>query len=849
MTDSITGSGNLFSILDCIQINLKHCKLASANLMAFMIEKKLKLALIQEPWVRNGKVKGLSHKDYLLLYKIIDGGKPRSCVFVHKSLTCFLLSNFSDADTTVVKLEGIQNSITVISAYFDRDRDIPNIKIVDLLNNYKNNYKSNNCSDDRQNVLVCCDANARSELWGSTEDNERGELLVDFITEFNLVVCNRGRSPTFYFPPGENSSGWSDVIDVTLCSNVNDLNVKGWEVCRENSYSDHKYITFSVDFKSHYLGKIRNPRNTNWDKFKVELFKSVDVLKNLQSHSSIDGIETSVKLLEASIKKAFESSCRKSSCSKSNLPSFFTTELRNQRRKVRSLYNAAFRTNDWCVYKAALRTYKKELVRAKRQTWIDFCESVEKTTEAARLRKVLAGSSSTPSFLQKEDGSWTESSLEMNHILVEKHFPGCSTHPNLNLPPLSPDVSCVNRIVTREKIIWAIHSFEDYKSPGVDGIVPKMLKTCSEFLGGILEIIYKDCLTLNYIPLSWRKSKVVFIPKSGKTNHSTAKDYRPISLSSFLLKVLERILDIYLRSKFNNVLISGQQHAYLKGKSVETALHEIVEIAERSIHHKQYSLAAFLDIEGAFNNVTTDAIERSLNALGAEASIILWVVNLLNSRSVVSTIGNYTSNFFVNRGTPQGGVLSPLLWLLVVNEILKIFEDKRIKAIAYADDVAIVCSGLFPQELSIQMSRTLKLLKNWAVSCGLNINPSKTELVMFTRRKLPSVFLTPTLDNTSLKLSNKAKYLGVILDSRLSWSSNMAERRKKAHFAFYACRKAFWENMGSETQNVSLDLHGDYKAYSELWGNCLVDGIEFQLQYSVYIKGAKTGVLSHHWST
>ena len=148
---------------------------------------------------------------------------------------------------------------------------------------------------------------------------------------------------------------------------------------------------------------------------------------------------------------------------------------------------------------------------------------------------------------------------------------------------------------------------------------------------------------------------------------------------------------------------------------------------------------------------------------------------MLNSRSIVSTIGNYTSKLFVSRGTPQGGVLSPLLWLLVENEILKTFEEKRIKAIAYADDVAIACSRLFPQELSTQMSRALKFLKKWAVSCGLNINPSKTELVMFTRRKLPSDFCTPTLDNVSLILSKEAKYLGVVLDYRLSWSKNMTE--------------------------------------------------------------------------
>ena len=102
----------------------------------------------------------------------------------------------------------------------------------------------------------------------------------------------------------------------------------------------------------------------------------------------------------------------------------------------------------------------------------------------------------------------------------------------------------------------------------------------------------RNCLKFNYMPISWRRVKVVFIPKAGKVNHSTAKDYRPISLSSFLLKVLERILDQQIRTLFNCSNISKMQHAYLKGKSVETALHELVKEAEKSIHQSQYSLVA-----------------------------------------------------------------------------------------------------------------------------------------------------------------------------------------------------------------------------------------------------------------
>ena len=214
--------------------------------------------------------------------------------------------------------------------------------------------------------------------------------------------------------------------------------------------------------------------------------------------------------------------------------------------------------------------------------------------------------------------------------------------------------------------------------------------------------------------------KVVFIPKAGKIRHSSAKDYRPISLSSFLLKVLERVIEYEIRSKFNDNMISKSQHAYVKGRSVDTALHIVVKEAEKAIHHNQFALIAFLDIEGAFNNVTTAAIMRALETLNVRGCVTSWIVNMLGTRMITSTIGNNSSTIIVNRGTPQGGVLSPLLWLMVVNDILLKFESHHIKAVAYADDVAIIMPGLFAQ-VAYEMNKALKILKDWAVSCGLNI--------------------------------------------------------------------------------------------------------------------------------
>ncbi|XP_036327418.1 uncharacterized protein LOC118740028 [Rhagoletis pomonella] len=119
---------------------------------------------------------------------------------------------------------------------------------------------------------------------------------------------------------------------------------------------------------------------------------------------------------------------------------------------------------------------------------------------------------------------------------------------------------------------------------------------------------------------------------AGKRGHDNAKDFRPISLMSFVLKTFERLLDLYVRDKTSN--LSCSQHAYLKGKSTETALHEVVRTIESSLYYKQFTMESFIDIEGAFNNVSADSIHEALMETGIDHCVRAWIVSLLRSRLI-----------------------------------------------------------------------------------------------------------------------------------------------------------------------------------------------------------------------
>jgi len=235
---------------------------------------------------------------------------------------------------------------------------------------------------------------------------------------------------------------------------------------------------------------------------------------------------------------------------------------------------------------------------------------------------------------------------------------------------------------------------------------------------------------------------------------------------------------------------------------VETALHSLVRTIEKSVYSQEYSLVAFLDIEGAFNNVKTEAIMKGLEFLEVDDRVTRLVNQMLVSRIVNSELGGSTIRRQVVRGTPQGGVLSPLLWNIVINRLLLQLEKEGIGVVAYADDVAIAVSGKHLSTIKEVMQNALSIIAKWASSCGLGINPAKTELVLFTRKYKTPEIIPPSLNGTRLAFTDKARFLGTILDSKLSWRPNIMERVNKATIALYSCKSAIGKRWGMKPELV-----------------------------------------------
>jgi hypothetical protein len=237
---------------------------------------------------------------------------------------------------------------------------------------------------------------------------------------------------------------------------------------------------------------------------------------------------------------------------------------------------------------------------------------------------------------------------------------------------------------------------------------------------------------------------------------------------------MEKQVDRHIRDFVLRIYpLHRNQHAYQTGKSIETAIHNVVTHIESAIKHKDIALGAFLDIEGALDRTSFDIIDQAAEKHGVEPAICRWISAMLESRTITATLSGETLGASASRGCPQGGVLSLLLWSLVVDDLLWGLNDDGYYTVGYDDDIAILTHGKVLATLSECLQTALYTVQRWCERTGLSINPNKTVIIPFTRRRNIRVLKEPVLFNKIIQLSSDVKYLDLTLDKGLTWRKQL----------------------------------------------------------------------------
>ena len=773
------------------QINLQHCKEASSTLNHFLTKSGVGLALIQEPWVYRKHIRGLNIRNGRIFYDTTCD-IPRVCILVLGGVQARKLTQYTSRDVVTVQvtlqLGGDCRTVVFCSAYLPYDaEDLPPSRELVNLVDYTNR---NNLP-----LVIGCDANAHNVCWGSSNTNQRGRALLEYLVTTNLSVLNRGTKPTFVV------SNRQEVIDITLVTSSIESLMTGWRVSDEESLSDHRYIQFQVKADRPVLPSWRNPRATRWDAYCADLEAALG--GRMTQIETTDDIEMELKALYSGIQTSFYKNCKERKHKYAKGALWWYPELNKMRKECRSNIRRARRNQiDGRTARDVRKKYKKVLRQCRRESWHRFCASVEGPRPAARLFKILSKDRTVDvDDISMPDGTYASNTGEILQFLMDTNFPGNTKLNNIqdnsSYRASTEDWQMAKKIVTEERVEWAISLFAPFKSPGLDEICPALLQKGLSIILSQLVTLFRACIALGYIPHQWRTARVVFLPKPGRIDYTQVKAFRPISLTSFFIKTVERLIDRYIRDgTLVRSPLNKNQHAYLAGKSTDTALHNLVSKIERALVNKEYALGIFLDIEGAFNNAPPSSIKSVLNAKGIGSTVIRWIDSMLSHRIARVTSGVTTLEVQLLRGFPQGGVLSALLWILIADGLLNTLNTAGYFAQGFADDFSVLVEGRDLRTVCEVAQAGINKIEKWCRGHKLSVNPGKTEMVLFTHKRKVDKFKPIRLFGKELSRSDQVKYLGVILDSKLTWKAHLESKYNKAVATFFQCRRIVGKTWG-----------------------------------------------------
>ena len=322
------------------------------------------------------------------------------------------------------------------------------------------------------------------------------------------------------------------------------------------------------------------------------------------------------------------------------------------------------------------------------------------------------------------------------------------------------------------------------RSPGPDGIYNIMLYRGPDLLQTVLAKVYSKCLSIGYMPMRWKQAETVMIPKPEK-DRSAPGNYRPISLLSVLAKLLEGIIARRLnRHLETRGVLNRYQSGFREGRSTNDHLLRLTQSVSEAFNQKLSVYAVFLDVAKAFDTVWHDGLRAKLcsRRFGLPRKMIRFLSDYLKNRQFRVRCGNSVSEWnSIEAGVPQGGSLSPLLFLLYVNDI-PFEEDRHCAMSQFADDLALWSTSANASSACQRLQRKLDSVIAWCDLWRVSLNSAKSQAMLFKKgacrtQRQPALL---NIRGQPITLTERVRFLGVIFDPRLTFTPHVQRLTKSS---------------------------------------------------------------------
>ena len=819
-----------------------HSELALAN---FIYEQNIALLALQETGHWDISSSTSLFKNYQIF---VNTNKPTENLsgvglIIDKKLKPELVSELmSDkVDNAWCQITLNNKRVLVGSAYCKPNSSTENLVVTSTNITHALKYsKTHNFSS----VIVYGDFNARNTDWGDTVTSNRGKMLAEYIDKENWLLCS----------PFENTfvcDGGGSVIDLILTQGRISLDIKEQWIEKDTELFSgaprrgHYPILHGINHDQ-TAAKARNVSNwekANWSEWQTYVeSESKKLLADVGGACPSEVAKSIWNSFVNTVTVANSHYIPKKKISQHSKPywNLDLTKLSLELQKARKTFRKRATPNNKFILSEATSKFKKKLIKDKND-WIRTKTenlNIKNSTEFWKRYRKVFGAEQNNHVSNLIDGNnllttneakenllfktyftgqhlKAKGRLDNDHETIEEYERIKNSWDTTNKPTDSNENGLNDDINEGEIRLSIEKQNNDSKAEDPDGVHPCILKHLGENAIKVLKTIFNYCISTG--SWLWQTSYVTFLRKPGKPSYNAAGAYRPISLSSYIGKILERIIDHRLRQHIDSIgKFDDEQEGFSKGRSTTRYLFRMLANLTEIKRQKLSSIILFLDFEKAFDSVYIPRLITKLSKFSINGNLLKLLNTFLVQRSVKLRVNGATGisrlvNLF---GLPQGSVLSPFLFILYISDMFESTPNELrnlVNCYKFADDGSLVTFHKEPAECYKLMQKVCDYLGKWCKEnkLVLNCDKNKTEaIILKSKNKNQPQFTFPKLkiEGNEIEYVKSTKVLGIIIDEDLSFKEHANDKLKQCNQSWGLLKKNTTRDRGLNVRSLTLLL-------------------------------------------
>ena len=632
-------------------------------------------------------------------------------------------------------------------------------------------------------VILGGDFNASGISW-SDDFDPRNDTSSDQIKKKLTGMADRYGLSQLHDEVTRPDSG--SCLDLVFCNNQNAVE----NVSTAAGMGDHLALTYQVPCA---VPRTQTPQRKIYRYHKANMTAIKSDILNFQETFTTNWTDHSPEDNWIRLKQALESTMSQNipqtkTGKRNNLPWITSSVKKHIKRRDRLLKKARRRDTpqSWRAYRTQ-RNATTDAIRVSHDNYIhdiigDLTAEATPQGNSSGIKRffgyVKASRKQKNGIPTLRPQDLTITSDQEKADVMNRQFKDAFTNERLtDIPDLgpSPHPSCRYITFTEPGIIKLLQGLQPNKATGPDSIPPRILKDLAQELAPTLTILFQQLYDSGTTPQDWRDANVAPIFKKGKRH--LPENYRPVSLTSVLSKQYEHILCSTIAKHLKDCgILTDDQHGFRSKRSCETTLLASTHDWADVLHRGGQTDVVFLDFSKAFDCVPHKRLLEKLRYYGIDGKNNDVIKSLLSGRRQRVVINGTKSSWAdVSSGVPQGTVIGPILFLIYINDIQRNISSRMR---LFADDSTIY-REIKSRDDHLALQEDLRRLDAWAESWQMVFKPSKCFVMNITNKKNISHF-TYTIKDSPLTVTPTHTYLGLEIDSKLTWSIHCDQVKKKA---------------------------------------------------------------------